>query len=221
MVLRRFLLFRHRVKHWMPLLLLLAAVAYGIGRGCDPLDTERPTGGRERHPAGSTGATQGTASPGAGAGVKAAPLPQRLAAAEGTVVRVRDGDSIVVIRGGVGIEVRLDGIDCPELAQAFGMKAKSFISGRAFGKSVRLVGKGKDRYGRELAEVILPDGRSLNRELVAAGYAWWYRKYSTDSTLEALEQMARKARRGLWADPDPVAPWDFRVSNQRRPGGGS
>ena len=74
------------------------------------------------------------------------------------------------MRGGVGIEVRLDGIDCPELAQAFGRKAKSFTSGLVFGKAVRLVGKGKDRYGRELAEVFLPDGRSLNRELVAAGY---------------------------------------------------
>jgi endonuclease YncB( thermonuclease family) len=134
---------------------------------------------------------------------------------------VPDGDSLVVMRGGVGIEVRLDGIDSPELAQAFGKKAKSFTSGLVFGRAVRLVGKGKDRYGRELAEVFLPDGRSLNRELVAAGYAWWYRKYSTDSNLEALEQTARKARRGLWADPDPVPPWDFRVSNQRRPGGGS
>ena len=130
-------------------------------------------------------------------------------------MRVRDGDSIVVMRGGAGIEVRLDGIDCPELAQAFGRKAKNFTSGLVFGKAVRLVAKGKDRYGRELAEVFLPDDRSLNRELVAAGFAWRYRKYSTDPTLEALERTARTARRGLWADPDPVAPWAFRAINQR------
>lgn len=120
-----------------------------------------------------------------------------------------------MLRGGVGIEVRLDGVDCPELAQAFGRKAKSFTSGLAFGKTVRLVGNGKDRYGRELAEVFLPDGRSLNRELVAAGYAWWYRKYSTDRSLEAVEQEARKARRGFWADKDPVPPWDFREAGRK------
>jgi endonuclease YncB( thermonuclease family) len=142
---------------------------------------------------------------------------QRGEAAEGAVVRVRDGDSIVVLRGGVGIEVRLDGVDCPELAQAFGKRAKGFTSALVFGKGVRLVGKGKDRYDRELAEVFLPDGRSLNRELVSAGYAWWYRAHSTDRTLGSLEQAARAARRGLWADSDPIPPWDFRAGNQRRP----
>jgi micrococcal nuclease len=136
-------------------------------------------------------------------------------AAEGKVVRVRDGDSIVVMRGGVGIEVRLDGIDCPELAQAFGRKAKVFTSGLVFGKAVRLVVTGKDRYDRELAEVFLPDGRSLNKVLVGSGLAWWYRNYSSDRSLEALERTARISRRGLWADSDPVPPWDFRVINQR------
>ena len=140
--------------------------------------------------------------------------------AEGRVVRVRDGDSIVVLRGRVGVEVRLDGIDCPELAQAFGRKAKNFTSGLAFGKTVGLEGKGKDRYDRELAEVFLPDGKSLNRELVSAGYAWWYRKYSTDRNLEALERTARTERRGLWAVPNPVPPWEFRANNQRGPSGG-
>jgi endonuclease YncB( thermonuclease family) len=134
--------------------------------------------------------------------------------AEGTVVRVRDGDSIVVMRGGVGIEVRLDGVDCPELAQAYGRTAKRATSGLAFGKTVRLAGKGKDRYGRELAEVFLPDGRSLNRELVAAGFAWWYREYSTDWELGALEKTAREQRRGLWANPKPSPPWDFRAAGR-------
>lgn len=127
---------------------------------------------------------------------------------------MRDGDSIVVLREGFGIEVRLDGIDCPELAQAFGKRAKRQTAGLAFGRQVRLTGKGKDKYGRELAEVFLPDGRSLNRELVAAGYAWWYRKYSTDQILESLEQTARNERRGLWADPDPVPPWEFREAQR-------
>jgi endonuclease YncB( thermonuclease family) len=199
------------LKRWAALLLAVG-FAYAGGRGC---------GGAERHardgghlPAGHAGAPA-AGSPRAGGGATATPRSSPEVETEGTVVRVRDGDSIVVKRGGIGIEVRLDGIDCPELAQAFGKKAKNITSGLAFGKTVRLVGKGKDRYDRELAEVFLPDGRSLNRELVAAGFAWWYRKYSKDRTLEALEQEARKARRGLWADRSPVPPWEFRANNPR------
>ena len=191
-----------RLKRWVALLLAVGC-AYAVGRGCDCADPARRAGGAGRTPDESAGAPT------------AAPLPLRQAQAEGRVVRVRDGDSIVVLRGGVGVEVRLDGIDCPELAQAFGKKAKSFCSGLAFGKAVRLVGKGKDRYGRELAEVFLPDGRSLNRELVSAGFAWWYRKYSTDRSLEALEQTAHKERRGLWADANPVPPWEFRAAGHK------
>ena len=63
--------------------------------------------------------------------------------------------------------------------------------------------------------LVLPDGRSLNRELVAAGYAWWFRRYSTDRGLESLEQAARRARRGLWADENPVPPWDFREAARK------
>ena len=198
---------KHRVNRWTALLLFAVGCAYAVGRGCSCADPERRAGSAERPPASDVRAQSSS------------PLPPQVEAG-GKVVRVRDGDSIVVLRGGVGTEVRLDGIDCPELAQAFGRKAKGFTSDLAFAKGVRLVGKGKDRYDRELAEVFLPDGRSLNRELVLAGYAWWYRKYSNDRSLETLEQSARKARRGLWADANPVPPWEFRAGNPRRQGGG-
>ncbi len=65
-------------------------------------------------------------------------------------------------------------------------------------------------FGRTLADVILPHGRSLNQELVRAGYAWWFHRYWTDRTLEALAAEARAARRGLWADWHPLPPWDGR-----------
>jgi len=204
-------------KRWT-VLLLLAAGAYAYGRGCD--DPKRHEGAAGRPAAGKPAALQ-AASPRAGGSAKTMTIPRpsvRPAASEGTVVRVRDGDSIVVMRGGVGIEVRLDGIDSPELAQAFGKKAKNFTSSLALGKAVRLVGKGRDRYDRELAEVFLLDDSSLNRALVAAGYAWWFRNHSADRSLESLEQTARLSRRGLWADSNPVPPWDFRVSNRLRPG---
>ncbi len=58
---------------------------------------------------------------------------------------------------------------------------------------------------------MLPDGRSLNRELVRAGFAWWYRRYApADERLEQLERDARGAKRGLWADPHAVPPWEWR-----------
>jgi endonuclease YncB( thermonuclease family) len=74
---------------------------------------------------------------------------------------------------------------------------------------------GRDRHGRVLAEARLPDGRSLNQELVRVGFAWWFRRYSSDVTLAGLEAEARSARRGLWADPHPVAPWDYRRARVR------
>ena len=61
------------------------------------------------------------------------------------------------------------------------------------------------------AEIILPDGRNLNRELVRAGLAWWYQRYARRETvLQDLEQEARDAKRGLWSEPKPVALWEWR-----------
>ena len=225
MALRISRLFPRFVRLWVLLPLLLAG-AFTIGRSCTGAVPEPRSRDRAHLAAGDVGMapvpaqTPEPRKAGGEAKATSSPVPVRASAPDGKVVRVRDGDSIVVMRGGIGIEVRLDGIDCPELAQAFGKKAKGATADFAFGKTVRLVAKGKDRYGRELAEVFLPDGRSLNRELVSGGFAWWYRKYSTDRSLETLEQAARAAHRGLWVDKNPVPPWEFRAGNPRRQGGG-
>ena len=100
----------------------------------------------------------------------------------GRVVGVSDGDTIKVMHNGRAEKIRLHGIDCPEKAQPFGTRAKQFTSEMVFGKTVTLHVTDTDKYGRTVADVILPDGRSLNRELVAAGLAWWYRKYSQDAS---------------------------------------
>lgn len=128
----------------------------------------------------------------------------------GKVVGVTDGDTISVLHDGRAEKIRLDGIDCPESHQAFGAKAKHFTSDLAFGQIVTVKVKEKDKYGRTVGEVILQDGRSVNRELVQSGLAWWYRKYSTDQSLGELEAQAKADHRGLWADQDPTPPWDFR-----------
>ncbi|WP_033316936.1 thermonuclease family protein [Pontibacter roseus] len=126
------------------------------------------------------------------------------------VVGVKDGDTFELLRNGQTVTVRLFGVDTPEKNQAYGQRAKQFASDLAFGKSVRLIEHNKDRYGRTVGTIILPDGRNLNQELVREGFAWHYKAYSKDKTLENLEADARRFKRGLWQDPNPVAPWDFR-----------
>jgi endonuclease YncB( thermonuclease family) len=136
----------------------------------------------------------------------------------GRVVGVSDGDTIKVMREGRAVRVRLAGVDCPEKRQAFGKRAKRYASDLAYDKRVEVEIRDTDRWGRIVGEVILPDGSSLNQELVRAGLAWWYRKYAPkDFELRRLEQVARVFGRGLWADPDPVPPWEFR-RKKRKPG---
>ena len=127
------------------------------------------------------------------------------------VVGVSDGDTITVLYGTTEATVRLNGIDCPEKRQPFGARAKQLTSQLAFGKTVTVRPFGKDRYGRTLGEVVPPDGRALNQELVAAGMAWHYTQYSKDETLARLERQAREVRVGLWSEARPVAPWEFRA----------
>lgn len=129
----------------------------------------------------------------------------------GKVVGVIDGDSIRVMHEGKAEQIRLIGVDCPEKRQPFGTRAKEYTSELAFGQEVTVYGDGRDRYGRTLAEVLLPDGRSLNQALLSAGLAWWFRKYSKDLRLGELERQARNAKLGLWAEPNPMPPWDWRT----------
>jgi len=80
-----------------------------------------------------------------------------------------------------------------------------------FGKEVLLQTYGRDRSGRILADVRLPDGTHVNHTLVKDGWCWWYRKYApADTVLEGLEKAVREERKGLWADPHPVPPWEWR-----------
>lgn len=134
----------------------------------------------------------------------------------GKVVGIADGDTISVMRSGRAEKVRLQGIDTPEKKQAFGSRAKQLTSDLVFGKIVTVKVSDRDRYGRVIGEVILPDGRSLNRELLRAGFAWWYRAYSRDETLGSLEAEARTQRRGLWRDREPTPPWEFRKKQRER-----
>jgi endonuclease YncB( thermonuclease family) len=133
----------------------------------------------------------------------------------GRVVHVVDGDTIAVLHDGREERVRLTNIDCPERRQAFGRQATYATSALTRDVIVTVAVDGRDRYGRTLGEVLLPDGTSLNRTLVRMGWAWNFTHYSKDPLLTDLEAQARAAQRGLWADPNPVPPWLYRKQRLR------
>lgn len=128
-----------------------------------------------------------------------------------TVIGISDGDTITILHDGKESNIRLAAIDCPEKTQAFGTTAKHYTASLCFKKQVVVRTLSKDRYKRTIADVNLQDGRNLNEELVKAGFAWWYRKYAPfDLGLEILEIKAKEKRVGLWTDPSPMEPWNFR-----------
>jgi endonuclease YncB( thermonuclease family) len=127
----------------------------------------------------------------------------------GDVVGVTDGDTIKVLQGKKQYKIRLNGIDAPEMSQAYGKKSKEYLASLVFGKKVEVIVRDTDRYGRYVGDVLIA-GKSANAELVAAGFAWRYTAYSKDENLAALENAARAKRLGLWADASPVPPWKFR-----------
>ncbi len=133
----------------------------------------------------------------------------------GRVVGVHDGDTISVLVGRRTVKVRLEGIDCPELGQAYGRVAKLFTSDRVFGKNVEVEETAIDRYGRSVGRVTM-NGEDVNAAIVSAGLAWHYTQYSTDRALDAAERSARAAHRGLWSQPNPVPPWVYRRAGSSR-----
>ncbi len=112
-------------------------------------------------------------------------------------------------------KIRLHGIDAPEDNQAFGSKAKQALSERVGEKDVRVVWKERDRYGRIIGDVYLGD-RWIDLEMVQAGMAWHYKAYSKDKKLTEAEDLARKEKRGVWADKEPEPPWEFRKKERER-----
>jgi len=139
----------------------------------------------------------------------------------GMVVGVTDGDTITVLDAvKVHHKIRLAGIDAPEKKQAFGNRSKESLSDMVFDKTVNVETEKRDRYGRQIGKVLV-DGRDVNLVQVERGMAWFYRQYQREQSpndrklYEAAEDAAKAAKRGLWRDADPVAPWDFRFINSR------
>ena len=134
----------------------------------------------------------------------------------GEVVGILAAGTLEVVRNGKTERIGLQGIDCPELSQPYGNEAKQATSDLAFARKVTIEPYGKDKYGRVMAEVQLTDGTNINHELVKAGWCWWSRKLApNNAALEQLELEAKAAQKGLWVDPAPIPPWEYRKARRR------
>jgi endonuclease YncB( thermonuclease family) len=137
------------------------------------------------------------------------------------IAGITDGDSFTAWIEGERVRVRLEGIDAPELKQPGGSASREALRELMASAPYYLIRTGKDRYGRLLARVEAA-GNEVNVAMLRQGMAWHFSRYNKDADLAAAELEARQARRGLWATPAPVAPWDWRKAQkvpETAPGG--
>ena len=154
----------------------------------------------------------------------------------GRVVKVADGDTITILetpslgqRASRPLEesslgqrasrpltqsptqhtIRLQGIDAPEKGQAFGNASGRFLSSLVAGREVRVTWTKRDKYNRILGTVFV-GGKEVNLEMLKAGLAWHYKRFDSTPAYAQAEATARAAKKGLWADKNPIPPEQFR-----------
>ena len=143
------------------------------------------------------------------------------------MVAVADGDTITVLdEARTQHKIRLAGIDAPEKGQAFGQRSKESLSRQVSGRLARVEWIKQDRYGRKVGKVWVADATcamsscpttvDANLAQVTVGMAWWYREYAREQTAEDrgryefAETECRSRKVGLWSDPSPTPPWEWR-----------
>lgn len=143
-------------------------------------------------------------------------LPATAETLSGYVVSIADGDTITLLgEGNQQHKIRLAGIDAPEKAQPFGQKSKSNLSAMLFNRDVVAECGKTDRYRRKICKVLV-GGTDANLQQIKTGMAWWYRTYAKEQApqdredYEIAEFDAKVRRAGLWADKNPVPPWEWR-----------
>ena len=144
---------------------------------------------------------------------KTTPAPRvEVAADEVLCEYVMDGDTF---KSGE-TRVRLWGIDAPEKGQPYADEARARLKELIEGKAVRLEWKDKDQHSREVA-IVYAGSTNINLQMVKEGLAWHYAYFAPDARdLAAAEKAARKKRKGLWADDEPVNPYEFRKRNREK-----
>jgi endonuclease YncB( thermonuclease family) len=136
---------------------------------------------------------------------------------KGIAQDVHDGDTFKLKMAGQTIKVRIYGIDAPETDQPYGKKAGEALRDIIDGKEIRLRIVNKDVYGRTVGEPWLGDSLNVSLWMVKNGHSWWYMSYSKKRIdLKEAETEAKTKKLGLWADDNPVAPWDFRSQSKKK-----
>lgn len=129
------------------------------------------------------------------------------------VIKVHDGDTVKCLdTARKAHKIRLVNIDAPELGQQYGSESAAYLRNRILKKDVTVEVASRDKYRRELG-IITVNGTNINREMVATGNAWAFRKYLSGNRLkeyDSLESGARAARRGLWNYSNPIEPAAYR-----------
>ena len=134
----------------------------------------------------------------------------------GKVIKIVDGDTYDILLDNLTTKrIRMEGIDAPERGMPFYKVAKDYLGSVCFGKVVNIQQTGTDRYGRIIGKSFLADGKELGLLLIEAGYAWHFKKYSSDVKLANAEMEAREKRLGLWIDENPMAPWEWRKKRKK------
>lgn len=141
----------------------------------------------------------------------------------GKVIGVVDGDTIDVLDATkTSRRIRLQGIDAPEKAQPFGARSKQHLSEQVFGRQVEVQYNKADQYGRPVGKIMV-NGRDANLEQIRSGFAWHYKEYqkeqsASDRAIYAdAETSARRSKAGLWNDPQPMPPWEWRRGGKDQP----
>lgn len=128
----------------------------------------------------------------------------------GAVKEVHDGDTLKMSAGDKVVKIRLAYIDAPELMQRYGHESKRSLEQLTRDKPVDATCTGKDRYGRLLC-TLMAGKEDVNAMQVKRGVAWAYLKYAPKgTTLKAIQADAEYSKRGLWADANAIAPWEYR-----------
>lgn len=125
------------------------------------------------------------------------------------VIAVMDGDTVMVLRGGQKLKVRMANIDAPEKDQTFGRQSRDSLLEMVGKKQVQIDSQAVDQYGR-IVGLISVGGRNVNQEQIKRGMAWEYSHYHSDKTYIGMQGDAQQARRGLWTQTSPQAPWQWR-----------
>ena len=127
----------------------------------------------------------------------------------GSCVGVYDGDTINVFVKGKTIRIRMEGVDCPELNQAYGSEAKKFTSKLTQGKTVKVKIKGYDHKKNIIGRVFV--GKlDISHQLIRAGLGWHYKKYNKEFMLATAEKKARSHQIYIWSQSKPQPPWEYR-----------